>query len=110
MYRLSEYNLAIEKGRRRQIWLSREVRLCAHCPQNEVETELHFLTSCPMYDHIRETYFPQITQIHKEFENKSTFEKLPYLLGEIPQCAITAARFVTCCHEKRATSEEHTPL
>ena len=59
-----------EKGHRRQTWLSREDRLCAHCPQNEVETELHFLTSFPMYDHIRDTYFPQITQIHKEFENK----------------------------------------
>ena len=63
--------------------------LCAHCPQNEVETELHFQTSCPAYDHIRETYFPQITQIHKEVENISNFDKLPYLLGEIPQCVIT---------------------
>ena len=58
-------------GRRRQTWLSREDRLCAHCPQNEVETELHFLTSCQMDDHIRETYFPQITQIHKDLKNKS---------------------------------------
>ena len=63
---------------------SREDRLCAHCPQNEVETELHFLTFCQMYDHIRDTYFPQVTQIHIEFENKSNFDKLPYLLGEIP--------------------------
>ena len=63
-----------------------------------------------MYDHIRETYFPQITQIHKEFENKHDFDKLPCLQGEIPQCDITAARFVTCCHEKRAISEEQTPL
>jgi hypothetical protein len=62
-----------------------------------------------MYEHIRDTYFPQITQIHKEFENKSKFDK-PYLLGVIPQSAITAARFVTCCHKKRATSEEQTPL
>ena len=53
---------------------------------------------------------PGIKESLKEFENKSNFEKLPYLLGEIPQCAITAARFVTCCHEKRATSEEQTPL
>ena len=68
-------------------WISTEDRLCAHCPQNEVETELHFLTSCQMYDHIRETYFPQITQTHKEFENKSNFDKLAYLLGELPQCA-----------------------
>ena len=50
-------HLAIEKGRRRQTRLSRENRLFAHCPQNEVETELHFLTSCLMYDHIRDTYF-----------------------------------------------------
>ena len=31
MYRLSEHNLAIEKGRRRQTWLAREERLCPHC-------------------------------------------------------------------------------
>ena len=94
-YRLSEHSLAIEKGCRRQTWLSREDRLCAHCPQNEVETELYFLTSCPMYDHIRDKYFPPITQIHKEFEIKPDIDKLQYLLGEIPQCAITAARCVT---------------
>ena len=110
MYRLSEHSLAIEKGRRRQTWLSRGDRLCAHCSQNEVETERHFLTSCQMYDHIRDTYFPQITQTHKELKNKSKFDKLPYLLGEVPQCAITAARFVTCCNKKRATSEDQTPL
>ena len=106
MCRFSEHILAIEKGRRRQTWLSREDRLCV---QNEVETELHFLTSCQMYDHIREAYFPQSTQTHK-FQNKSNFDKLPYLLCEIPQCVIAAARFVTCCHKKSATSEEQTPL
>jgi hypothetical protein len=87
MYRLSEHSLAIEKGHHRQTWLSREDILYAHCPQNEVETELHFLTFCQMYDHIRDTYFPQITQIHKDFENKPDLDKFPYLLGEIPQCA-----------------------
>ena len=50
MYRLSEHSLAIEKGRRMRR-----------------QTELHFLTSCQMYDHIRDTYFPQITQIHNFF-------------------------------------------
>ena len=54
-----------------------------------METELHFLTSCPLYDHIRDIYFPQITQIRKEFENNPDFDKLPYLLGEIPH---------TVCH------------
>jgi hypothetical protein len=54
--------------------------------------------------------FLQITQIHKELENKADFDKLPYLLDEIPQCSITAARLVTCFHKKRSTSEEQTPL
>ena len=110
MYILSEHSLAFDEGRHRLTWLSREDRLCAHCPKKEVEAEWHFLTSCQMYDHIRDTYFPQITQIHKELVNKPYFEKLPYLLGEIPQCAITAAIFVTCCHKKKATSEEQTPM
>ena len=106
MYRLIEHSLAIERGHRWQTGLLREYRRwhTAH------KTELHFLTSCQMYDHIRDTYFPQITKTHKEIENKSNFYKLPYLLGEIPQCAITAARFVTCCHRKSATSEEQTLL
>jgi hypothetical protein len=47
-----------------------------------------------MYGDIRDTYFPQITQTHKECENNSSIDKIPYLLGEIPQCEITAARFV----------------
>jgi hypothetical protein len=34
MYRLSEHSFAIEKGRRRQTWLSSEDRLCAHGSQN----------------------------------------------------------------------------
>ena len=56
-YRLSEHSLAIEKGRHRQTPLPREDRLCTHCTQNAVETELHFLTTCPLYQDIRDTYF-----------------------------------------------------
>ena len=78
MYRLSEHSLAIERGHHRQTRLSRDDRLCVHCPQNELDTERYFLTSCPMYEHIRDTYFPQITQTNKEFENKSNIDKLTY--------------------------------
>ena len=71
MYRLSEHSLAIEKGCRRQTWLSREDRLCAHCPQNEVETELRFLTSCQMYDHI--THMTHISlRLHRSTKNSKT--------------------------------------
>ena len=48
LYKLSEHRLAIEKGHGRLTWLSREDRLCAHSPQNEVETELRFLTIFPV--------------------------------------------------------------
>ena len=61
-----------------------------------------------MYEHITLTYYPQIIQTYKEFENKSNFDNLPYLLGEIPQCAITAAIF--CCLKKRDTSEEQNTI
>ena len=64
---------------------SQEKKGCVHTAHIiKVETELHFLTSCQIYDHIRDTYFPQITQTHKEFEKKSNFDKLSYLFGEIP--------------------------
>ena len=107
MYKLSEHSLAIGKAAVGRLALKRrQATVCAHCPQNKVETELHFLTSCQIYDHIRDTYFPQITQTHKEFKNKSNFDELPYLLGKIPQCVITAAIFVTCYHKERATSEK----
>ena len=98
MYRLSEHLLLINATVGRHG--SQEKTGYAHCPQNEVETDLHFPTSCQMYDHIRDTHFPQITQIHKDFGNKSNFDKLPYLLGEIPQCDITAARFDLLTQEK----------
>jgi hypothetical protein len=56
-----------------------------------------------------QTHISLITQTHKEFENKSNIDELPYLFGEIQQCAITAARFVVRCR-KRATSETQTTL
>ena len=54
--KLSEHGLLLRNAAVWQTWLSREDRLCPHCPQNEVETELHFLTSCLMYDHIRHIF------------------------------------------------------
>jgi len=44
-----------------------------------VETELHFLTTCHLYQDIRDTYFPQISNTQKNFENLTNNPKLPYL-------------------------------
>ncbi len=62
MYRLSEHSLAVETGRRRQTWLSREDRLCSHCMLGLTETELHFLTECPKYLNIKDHYYPKWIQ------------------------------------------------
>jgi pectin methylesterase-like acyl-CoA thioesterase len=63
MYRLSEHCLAIEKGRRRQTWLSREDRLCAHCPQNEVETELHNVNVMGQRDAVATCFHGEYEQV-----------------------------------------------
>ena len=48
--------------------------LTAH--KNEVETELHFLTSCPMYDHIIETHIS--LRLHRSTKNLKTNPILIY--------------------------------
>jgi hypothetical protein len=62
-----------------------------------------------MFDHIRDTYFPQITLTNKDFEYKSNLVKLPYLLGEVQHCDITETKCVTCIKQakskQRATSK-----
>ena len=50
LVREREHSLAIEVGRHRQAWLPKETRLCPHCEQGTVETELHFLTQCTKYE------------------------------------------------------------
>ena len=65
-------------------------------PPNQLETELHFLTSCQFQD-IRNTDFPWITQTCNESPDVNN---LLNLLGEIRQCMIAAARFVTWCDER----------
>ncbi len=106
MYRLSEHSLAVETGRRRQIWFSREERICSHCSLGEIETELHFLTECPKYQNIRDHFYPNINHIFPQFNICSPTEKLCFILGEKAKCAIIATKFVASCHHLR---DKHNP-
>ena len=101
MYRLSEHSLAVEKGRHRQTWLPREDRLCSHCGQGVVETELHFLTACDKYKHIRDEYFPKFKETTKTNIQFDSIEAIPYLLGETSECSRLAAKYVTASHNMR---------
>ncbi len=106
MYRVSEHSLAVETGRRRQTWLSREDRLCSHCMLGVTETELHFLTECTKYTDIRDHYYPKINLIFPRFNFCSPTEKLSFILGEEAKCAIIAAKFVSSCHLLRDSQRE----
>ena len=48
--RLSNHNLAIEKGRHQDLQLYD--RTCPFCPEH-IENELHFLIKCPTYESLR---------------------------------------------------------
>ena len=53
-FRCSDHSLQVEIGRHRKIKF--EDRVCKLC-LNDVETELHFLKSCPIYKNIRRQIF-----------------------------------------------------
>ena len=100
-YRLSDHQLAIEKGRHRQTWLPREDRLCSLCSQGEVETELHFLLQCDKYKDIRASFFPKIKAKYKDFDATIDKSSLKDVLGEQSKCSFLAAQYVLTCHQVR---------
>ena len=53
-FRCSDHKLEIEVGRHKKI--PRENRVCKQCP-NDIETEMHFLCSCPSYKNLRKKLF-----------------------------------------------------
>ncbi len=102
----SEHSLAVETGRRRQTWLSREDRLCLHCMLGVTETELHFLTECTKYTHVRDHYYPKINLIFPQFNTCNPTQKLSFILGEEAKCALIAATFLSSCHLLRDSQRE----
>ena len=53
-FRCSDHTLEIETGRHKKLRV--EERICKLC-KNSVETELHFLQICPIYNDLRRRYF-----------------------------------------------------
>ncbi len=93
--------VCVEMGRHKQSWRHRELRLCSHCTDGLIEDELHFLTECSKYKHIRDAYFKQIALVSPEFQQTSNTEKLSYILGEKEKCIHLAVQYVHSCHQMR---------
>ena len=58
-FRLSAHSLEIEVGRYSNV--PRENRLCKYCNLNVVESEYHFLLTCPKYYDLRKKYIRNIS-------------------------------------------------
>ena len=84
-FRCSDHKLEIEVGRHKKLKV--EERICKVCDANVVETELHFLSCCPLYEDLRIRYFGNSPKYQNEWLNilkckdkKTSFELANYLM------------------------------
>ena len=76
-FRLSNHSLMIETGRHKGI--PKELRFCPFC-HHAVETEVHFILICPIYDLLRTEMMRSINILKPSFAFYTNEEKLQYLL------------------------------
>jgi hypothetical protein len=69
-FRLSNHRLRIETGRHQKI--ERQNRKCPFCP-SDIEDEVHFLTTCPTYNSIRENLFSELPIQNRTFYSDNFF-------------------------------------
>ena len=66
--------LALETDR--FIGISEEDRVCLLCDLEEIESEVHFLFYCPLYDDVRHQLFSKMSSICVNFFWLDDYEKL----------------------------------
>ena len=65
-------------------------RLCTMCDAGQIESEIHFLLDCKLYDEIRRDIYLNLLG-ENTFSSKTPLEKLKYLLNE---CTRKTAKFL----------------
>ena len=76
-FRCSAHKLLVETGR--YIGLEFNQRICPHCME-DVETEMHFVCSCPMYNSLRKNMYDTVCKSNAEFSMLSERDKLIFLM------------------------------
>ena len=61
--RCSNHSLAIEVGRHKKLQVND--RLCPKC--NEIKDEIHFISSCALFDTVRNKFIQEIIEIDQTF-------------------------------------------
>ena len=79
-FRLSNHQLMIEIGRHRKI--PKNLRFCPFCPDT-IETEIHFLISCPTYNHNREILTEYFHTLNPSFILYTELKKFQNLFANI---------------------------
>ncbi len=85
--------LRLETGRYENIAL--DARLCTFCNANTVETEMHVMLDCDMYDDFRTELYSKAINIVPDFLNLSDNEKFIILFSN---CDIMKECAKTCCN------------
>ena len=75
--RISNSKLMIEQGRHKNLKVNK--RLCPTC-QSDVETEIHFIMSCPSYKEEREKLFESICHVIPSFITMNVQSKFKFIM------------------------------
>ncbi len=80
--------IRLETGRFERI--PEEERLCPVCDSGEIENEIHVITSCSLYDDLRNDLYQYASTINEDFINLSDCDKLVFIFANENMVNITA--------------------
>ena len=96
--RCSSHNLEIEKGRHKG--QTRQRRYCLLCQERAIEDETHFLSSCQIYNRIRQTH-GYATKSPQDIMNDDNQNNLSIFLSTCFRLGKDAKTKMTCvCSDK----------
>ncbi|MCG8033469.1 MAG: reverse transcriptase family protein, partial [Candidatus Thiodiazotropha taylori] len=90
--------IRIETGRYERLPI--ESRLCTSC--NTIESEIHVICECPLYDDLRNSLFDQAKRVIPGFNSLSNEDKMCAVLSNYEIVKITAKILYDILHRKRS--------
>ena len=78
--RISAHSLHIEKGRVQNNYKPVNQRICYYCNDGTVESEVHFLLYCKLYENERKTFISELSQIYPSIPLWSDIELYNFLM------------------------------
>ena len=75
--RLGTLDIELEKGR--HSGLDRDSRICKVCNLRKIESEEHFLFTCPALESVRKFFIRKISVAHSDFVNFSVSDQMKFL-------------------------------